>query len=751
MTRILGYANRLSVSEGESIEFKVSCADGEKYSADIVRLICGDTNPRGPGFRENTVESVSPFLREGRRQDILAGSYLLVPGSTGLVFERGFTLQIMIWPTTPGKGRQALIGKWSEVAGKGFALVIDESGAPALLLGDGGGNRQSIGTGRPLRAREWCFIGASYDAKTGAVRLYQESATSSRGADGAVREVFAGPRAAADNDAPLMMAAAYSGMREQGLIASSLYNGKLDSPRLAGIPLSRSVMETLKFDPLIRDLGDSLLAFWDFSRDITSQRVSDLGACKLHGTTVNLPARAMKGFNWSGRWMNWQQRPDEYGAIHFHEDDLYDAGWKTDFILKVPDGLRSGVYAAKIKQGDEQDYVPFYVRPRRGTRSADLCFLAPTSSYLAYGNEHIATTGRYTETIAGHLPALSAEDLFLRDHPEYGGSLYDLHSDGSGICYSSRLRPLLNFRPAYQASWFSAAGSFLWQFNADTHIVDWLENSGFAYDVVTDEDLHEEGYGLLAHYRTVMTGSHPEYWSEQMRSALVAYTQQGGRLAYLGGNGFYWRIAYHPELPGVIELRRAEGGIRAWSSEPGEYYHSFTGEYGGLWERQGQPPHRLAGIGCIAQGFDVSSYYRRQAGSFDPRAAFIFEGIGRDELIGNFGLTAGGAAGVEIDCFDRNLGSPPHTLLLASSENHSDVYFLVPERLLVVHPFINAPRNAAIRADMVFFECPQGGATFSVGSIAWAGSLSHNGYNNNVSRITKNVLQRFLDPSPFVL
>jgi N,N-dimethylformamidase len=45
---------------------------------------------------------------------------------------------------------------------------------------------------------------------------------------------------------------------------------------------------------------------------------------------------------------------------------------------------------------------------------------------------------------------------------------------------------------------------------------------------------------------------------------------------------------------------------------------------------------------------------------------------------------------------------------------------------------------------------PQGGAVFSTGSIAWIGSLSHNGYDNNVSRITENVLRRFSDPQPFV-
>ena len=34
-------------------------------------------------------------------------------------------------------------------------------------------------------------------------------------------------------------------------------------------------------------------------------------------------------------------------------------------------------------------------------------------------------------------------------------------------------------------------------------------------------------------------------------------------------------------------------------------------------------------------------------------------------------------------------------------------------------------------------------------SIGWASALSHNKYDNNVSRITLNVLRRFLDPKIF--
>jgi N,N-dimethylformamidase len=188
--------------------------------------------------------------------------------------------------------------------------------------------------------------------------------------------------------------------------------------------------------------------------------------------------------------------------------------------------------------------------------------------------------------------------------------------------------------------------------------------------------------------------------------------------------------------------------VRDWSGEPGEYYMSFTGEYGGLWRRNARPPQALAGVGFVAQGFDVSSYYVRKPGSFDPRAAFIFEGVGPEERIGDFGLVGGGAAGLELDIVDRALGSPPHTLILAASEGHGQAYILVPEEVTSTFPNIDGPQNPKVRAELAFFETPNGGGVFSTGSIAWAGNLSHQGYDNNVSRITDNVLRRFKDPTP---
>ncbi|MBK8909004.1 MAG: hypothetical protein IPM60_14220 [Rhodospirillales bacterium] len=179
------------------------------------------------------------------------------------------------------------------------------------------------------------------------------------------------------------------------------------------------------------------------------------------------------------------------------------------------------------------------------------------------------------------------------------------------------------------------------------------------FDVITDEDLHAEGLALLEPYDVVITGTHPEYHSTHMWDAMRAWIDRGGRLMYVAANGWYWRIAFHDELDGVIEVRRAEDGIRTWEADPGEYHHSFTGEYGGLWRRQGRPPQALLGIGFMAQGFDICSYYRRQPDSHDPRAAFVFEGV-EGEIIGDFGLIGGGAAGLELDAIRHDLGTPPH-------------------------------------------------------------------------------------------
>ena len=226
-------------------------------------------------------------------------------------------------------------------------------------------------------------------------------------------------------------------------------------------------------------------------------------------------------------------------------------------------------------------------------------------------------------------------------------------------------------------------------------------------------------------------------------------SKNGGRLMYMGGNGFYWVTCLDPESRHTIEVRRW-GGTQAWNAAPGERYHSATGELGGLWRNRGRAPQKLLGIGFTSQGNDRNAPYHRQPGSRYPKAAFIFQGIEEEESIGDFPslVMEHGAAGFELDRIDYSWGTPSHTILLATATDFSDAYQHVVEEVNQSNSQQGGTVNELVKADMVYLQYPKGGGVFSVGSISWCGSLSYNSYDNNVSRITDNVLRRFSSAGP---
>ena len=351
---------------------------------------------------------------------------------------------------------------------------------------------------------------------------------------------------------------------------------------------------------------------------------------------------------------------------------------------------------------------------------------------MAYANHRMLIEGA---DFVGARSNLRPEHQYLVDHREVGLSHYEKHPDGSGVMFSSRRRPVLQLRP----------GADGWNFTPDTDIHAFLLHTEVGHDVIGDEDLHNEGYSALAPYRVIVTGSHPEYWSTDMLNALDEWQRNGGRLMYLGGNGFYWRVSFSDSWPGAIELRRAEDGVRNWQTGDGENYHAWGGEYGGLWRRNGRAPNQLVGIGFAAQGFERATFYRVDPDAHQSRAAWILDGI-EEEEIGTSGL-GGGAAGQEVDRYDEKLGSPGHAVILATATDFGPDMLRTKEEFEGTVAFPSP--DPLVRADIVFYETPAGGAVFSVGSISWFGALARNGYDNDISQITRNVLERFLDPTPF--
>jgi N,N-dimethylformamidase len=414
----------------------------------------------------------------------------------------------------------------------------------------------------------------------------------------------------------------------------------------------------------------------------------------------------------------------------------------------VPADLPSAVYAVKLttNEGDE-DYIPFMVRTPLGAPQSKIAVIMSTTDYMAYANEHQASNFGSLEALVYRTPIMAPQNIFLSVHREYGYSLYDTHSDGSGVHMSSRLRPVLNFRPKCDSVITQAP----WQFNADLHLIDWLIQLGYDFDVITDEDISYDGLERIEGYNVLLTGSHPEHKDGRYLDAIHAYKDRGGRFMYMGGDGFYWRHTFHSGYGRgeITEMRRCESGIRPWQAQPGEYYHQSDGKLGGMWRFLGRDMAAVSGTSMVAQGFDVSTYFKRTPESDDPRVAWAFDGIEYGERLGDFGLVGGGAAGAELDNVDTMLGSPPHTLLVATSAGlHTDAYLTVTELILTNAPGHTGTQHPRIRADMAFHETPNGGGVWSFSSISYCGSLSHNNYDNNISKLTANVLERFAQDGP---
>jgi N,N-dimethylformamidase len=101
-----------------------------------------------------------------------------------------------------------------------------------------------------------------------------------------------------------------------------------------------------------------------------------------------------------------------------------------------------------------------------------------------------------------------------------------------------------------------------------------------------------------------------------------------------------------------------------------------------------------------------------------------------------------------MDRYDLALGTPPHALLLAASFGHSDNYPLVSEDIGYAFPGRGGTQDPQVRGDVAFFTTPNDGAVFAAGSIAWSQALPINGGDNNVARITRNVLDALSSDGP---
>ena len=634
-SRLVGYADRLSVRPGEALRVMVS---GEREpSARLVSL------PR----REPVTDAEIIPLAAVRPQPVRTGSHVVVDHDPAFYPREALFVSTWVWlaPAAPARGRAELI------AGDGFALVLDGL-RPRFEVGDA-----AVDADREIERDTWVAIEGTLDPTDGSIAI----------AVAGIVTTAAASAPAPSGGGPLVLGA--------GL------DGKLDEPRL----------------------GDH----------------------DLRGRSVNGPLRAVTGHLWNGGVHDWRSASDQYSALHFHTDAVDDLGWEPSYEVVLGDSVESGVYALELTTGDVEDVIAFVVRRPASTPAAPNAVVLPTFTYLAYSCElaaPAATGSRRTE------------DLWVAQRGLR--SLYDRHVDGVGVYEASLLRPLTQLRPDYTCAQHGGPHCLA----QDLILLEWLRRNGVGFEVLTDHDLDAEGAAALAGNGTVITGAHPEYASEALLDAFEEHLSGGGSLAYLGGNGLNGSIGVDPQRPHVIEIRRTETQGLVWQALPGEH-HLAGGGYGGDWRRRGRPEHRMLGVGLRAWGDGPAVAYRRPEGEEDPAAAIVFAGLEPGAAIDADGVVLGGPAGYEVDAHDPRAGSPVDAVVLASAEM-PDGYVLWPDDV-IDDPAAPPP----LRADMTLHRRSEGGAVFSVGSIAWTGCLGDE--TNAVSRVTANVLTELERPHPF--
>jgi N,N-dimethylformamidase len=698
---VFGYTDRPDYRPGDTVALSMHAATEQPAEVTLVRLHGADDRVTVAGPLEEPVADVPSATVTIGPQEVRPGSFAIARDVVAGVTE--IVLECWMWPTAPAR-QQGVVGTLDAGGRAGVGLALDASGRLTALVGTSGGAREICATPRPLAAGEWVHARVAVGAR---VELRVEALHPLGGEPLPLAAVVAElpPDAIPAGPGHVLIAAATE--------AGPTFDGKLED--------------------VAAYRGAELLARWDLGRD----PVDDRGPGGHRATLVNQPTRAVTGRRWSGRHLDFTQAPEEYAAVHFHADDLDDVGWPACLELALPAELASGVYALQVRAADGTDQVPFFVLPGGGERPA-VAFLAPTFTYQAYANARLGDRIDYAgDGLSAREYRPGPRDAQLDEHPALAGSLYDVHSDGSGRAYSSNRRPVLNFRADYQ----SAVQQAFRHVGADLYLTAWLESLDVEHDVLTDHALHADGAELLEPYRVLVTGSHPEYVSAEILDALQAFLARGGRVMYLGANGFYWITSCDGHR---IETRRGRGSTRTWASPPGEEHHSTTGEPGGLWRHRGRAPNRLVGIGMSSQGWDERAPgFVRTRQSRDPRRAWIFEGVEAD-VFGTDGLVMGGASGDELDRHDPALGSPPEEWIVATSQAHSKYYKGVLEDLLMLRDGLGGDENPDVRSDIVCYPVPGGGAVFSVGSISWAGAMALDDFDNPVARVTTNVLRRFV-------
>ncbi len=730
------YADRESAAPGDTVHFHLS--HDAPVEAAVFRL--------GPDVdTSSTDERLADFGRlEASPRPIHPGSYVHVPrGLKGELTAFCVEAWVRVWRLDRLMG---VVSQEDKDSSEGWALGLGKDGYLGFYLGDAVSPDEALvhrtAPGLIQKGR-WHHLVARWSEGTKQVWI-----------DGhlAGEWPFQGPLRPGTH--PIRLGA----MGEKGRTTRFLDGD------LAMVVLRRGALDDAEIRERLTQRGSEpargreVLACWTFSEE-RGDRIRDTSAHRRHGHLINHGTWMIGGPAFDAsvpRFGDYQPETDPHRGhgLRLASDDLYDCGWDSTLSWRVPSAARSGIHVLRLrweKDGHEFfQHATWIVRRAPRRRPAPVLLLAATNTWRAYNAAPFGVLRPGLRQICGTdgLPnSAGAPPAF---------SFYRGHAAGQGTYQLGRLMPWPASNPYLR---YGDATNYSHLARADRFTQAWLEREGYAYEMITDHDLHRNP-GQLRRHRVLVINGHSEYWSIEMYRGLAEFLAAGGRAVVLSGNSLFWRVTYSDDGT-ILECRKVDApGDQLRPEQRGEAWHSHDQRRGGMMRECGFPGWKLIGLETlgwnnqgnaknfgpwIAEAVDHPVFHEPEETGLKPGDRFgggtngsvpMANGHEFDIRLSTLAAMAAGPVppGAVMPTDPPGIQRLANGIIPWEHGGSAFDYFFRPIK----------PANQQ-GGEMIWWERPDGGTVFNAGTIG-AGWALH--ADPRWATLLRNVLHRFGVPAP---
>ncbi len=374
---------------------------------------------------------------------------------------------------------------------------------------------------------------------------------------------------------------------------------------------------------------------------------------------------------------------------------LIECDWQQSYEIQIPATWVTGIYLIKLEVdwdyptpgGVRQSLIPFIVLDPMGR--SDLLMQCSFTTYLAYN----PWGGRslYNE------PPFVSQAVMVSANRPFGYNGNDPTHPGAGDL----------------SRWELPTAAY-------------LERNGYDVSYCTDVDTHRDPQLLLGHKAFLVVG-HDEYWTREMSDNVTRARDAGVNLVFFAANVRYWQIRFAPDSHG----------------NPDRTMICYKGT-GDPFMNDGNPDHRKR-VTVRWRDWPVLEpedallgvmYLGQYQGTSDMRFAIGIEEV--PWLVQGTGLSRTsvlrGLVGYEADSFIGIVGGP--------EGGHAPI----GTKLLAQSQISGAPSGTY--SHMTIYTAPSGAIVFASGSMqfTWGLEPSYSTWSPATEQLTRNLLQRFLNP-----